>query len=339
MAVKKYPGFIDVHVHLRDPGATHKEDFASGSRAAIAGGFTYVIDMPNNPQPTISINRLKEKINKARETSLCEIGFYFGTNGKNTSSFKKAAAHEAVFGLKIYCNHTTGEMLIEDLADLERIFKAWPVTKPILVHAEGKEMAMAMALAYFYKKRLHVCHVSNQAEVELIRQAKAKGLKVTAGVTPHHLFLTEQDREKLGSLAMMRPPLFSQRDQDALWEAVLDDTIDIVETDHAPHTLEEKKLAEAPNGVPGLETAVSLMFGAVKNKKISEDLLIKLLHDRPKKIFSIPDQADTYVELDLDKTEVVGANGYAGKSTWSPFDGWELPSVQKVVINGSEINV
>ena len=112
MAIERFPGFIDVHVHLRDPGATHKEDFYTGTRAAIKGGFTFVLDMPNNPSPTISIERLSEKIRLADQKAICEVGFHYGTNGKNTETFRDAWSSPKVFGLKVYCNHTTREILL-----------------------------------------------------------------------------------------------------------------------------------------------------------------------------------------------------------------------------------
>lgn len=329
MAAKIFPGLIDVHVHLREPGATHKEDFATGSAAAVRGGFTYILDMPNNPTPTVTLEKLAEKIALADEKAVCDIGFHFGTNGKNLDQFAAAAQNSRVFGLKLYCNHTTGEMLLEDINLLEGVFRSWESEKPLLVHAEGTELAAALGLAHIYGRRLHVCHISQAVEVELVRRAKARGQAVTAGVCPHHLFLTEADRapEKLGSLAMMKPPLGTQADQDALWQGIADRTIDVVETDHAPHTLEEKKGEVPPFGVPGLETAFSLTYKGLKEHELSQDLLLTLLHDRPQEIFQIPDQSQTEIEVDLDATWVVGAEGYASKCGWSPFEGWELPGV------------
>ena len=240
MALKKFPGFIDVHVHLREPGATHKEDFYTGSRAAVKGGFTFMIDMPNNPTPTITKERLDEKISLSKK-ALCDIAFHFGTNGKNTDEFAKVTESSFVYGLKIYCNHTTGEMLIEDLALLEKVFSSWKSTKPILVHAEGIQLAAAIALAYSYNQRIHVCHISQAIEVELVKQAKKRGLSITAGVCPHHLYMTGEVRERMKGYACMKPPLGIPEDQKALWQGLSDGTIDIVETDHAPHTRAEKK--------------------------------------------------------------------------------------------------
>ncbi len=338
MSLKRYPGFIDAHVHLREPGATHKEDFLTGSRAAVKGGFTFMIDMPNNPTPTISAERLAEKVTLADAKSLIDISFHYGTNGKNTDTFAGVWDNPRVFGLKLYCNHTTGEMLIEDLKLLENVFAAWESPKPVLVHAEGVQLAAAIALATLYGRRLHVCHITQAIEVELVRQAKKKNLPITAGVCPHHLFMTDADRETKKGYAVMKPPLGTQADQDACWLGLNDGTIDIVETDHAPHTKEEKEKDPPAFGVPGLETAIGLMFKAVKMGKIKEDLIVPILYDRPKKIFNLPDQGDTYVELDPDKPYICGADGYETKCNWSPFEGMELfGQVQTVVFKGKKI--
>ncbi len=337
MALKKYPGFIDIHVHLREPGATQKEDFRTGSRAAIAGGFTFIIDMPNNPLPTFSLKRVEEKISLSKK-AVCAVGFHFGTNGKNLDSFKAAFSHPKVFGLKVYCNHTTGDFLIDDPRVLEAIFAAWQSPKPIMVHAEGKKIEECIALAKKYNSRLHICHISQKQEVEMVRKAKKRKLKITAGVTPHHLFLIAADGVKLGPFAMMKPPLGLKKNQDTLWQGLVDGTIDLVESDHAPHTKQEK-LGEKPAfGVPGLETTLGLLFKAAHDKKITEKDVIKLLYDNPKKIFNIPNQKDTYIELDPAKLYHVGKNGYETKCGWSPFDKWQLyGKVENVILHGKKI--
>lgn len=337
MALKRFPGFIDPHVHLRDPGATHKEDFGSGARAAAAGGFTFVLDMPNNPTPTTSIERLEEKVALATEKSVVDLGFNYGTDGKNLDTFADAAASPHVFGLKLYCNHTTGEMLLQDIHLLEGVFRSWQSEKPILVHAEGTELAAALTLAHLYDRRLHVCHISQAVEVELVRRAKAKGQQVTSGVCPHHLFLTNNDVEKLGSHAIMKPPLGTPVDQAELWNGLNDGTIDIIETDHAPHTAQEKEGDAPPFGVPGLETAVGLLYLAVHDGRIPADLVPKLLHDSAQEIFNIPEQPDTFVELDPDEAWIVGPP-FAGKTQWSPFDGWEVyGKIHTVTLRGRKL--
>lgn len=337
MAIVRYPGLIDVHVHLREPGATHKEDFITGSRAAIKGGFTRVLDMPNNPIPTTTIARLKQKIKLAQKAS-CQIGFHFGTNGKNLKHFKSAYKNKNVYGLKLYCNHTTGEMLIEDINLLTKVFAAWNSQKPILVHAEGVQLSAVIALAHLYKRKLHVCHISQAVEVKLVSLAKKSGQNITAGVCPHHLFMTNKDVPKIGSLAMMKPPLGTKQDQNALWQGINDHTIDVVGTDHAPHTLKEKESKTPPFGVPGLETAVGLLYLGVKKKLIRKTFIRKLLYDNPKKIFSLPSQTNTYIKVDEDRSWTVGKDGYETKCNWSPFDGWKLPAkVTQVVIKGKTV--
>jgi len=333
MALKKFPGFIDVHVHLREPGATQKEDFLTGSRAAVTGGFTFIIDMPNNPIPTFTIEALDKKIRLSKK-AVCEIGFHFGTNGKNLDQFEAAFAHPRVFGLKIFLNQTTGDFLIDDPTLLEQIFAAWNSEKPIMVHAERENVKKCISLAQKYSRRLHICHISQKQEVAMVRKAKKKGLKVTAGVTPHHLFLIDKDVEKLGPFAMMKPPLGTKSDQNALWQGLKDKTIDIIESDHAPHTKEEKLADKPAFGVPNLETTLGLLFKAVHDKKLKLADIVRLLYKNPQKIFNIPLQKNTYIELDPKKPYTAGENGYQTKCAWSPFDEWELfGNVKSVTIN------
>ena len=162
----------------------------------------------------------------------------------------------------------------------------------------------------------------------MVRKAK-KYQNITAGVTPHHLFLDN---------AVVKPPIGSKVDRHALWEAIADKTIDIVESDHAPHTISEKKSEKPPSGVPGLETTLGLLFLAVHQKKLKEADVIRLLYTNPKKIFHIPDQKKTYIECDPEKAYRIGDGGYKSKCGWSPFDGWKAyGKVEKVVFNGKEI--
>lgn len=324
MSLIRFPGLIDIHVHLRDPGATHKEDFTTGTRAAVSGGFTYVLDMPNNPVPTITPERLNEKINLSIKKAICDVEFHYGTDGNNLSTFAGIAKNPHVFGLKIYCNHTTGTLLIEDKTILDQIFSAWKYAKPILVHAEKTQLEYALYLAAKYKRRLHVCHISQAAEVKMVRRKKLGGMAVSAGVTPHHLFLTEIDLEKLGSFAVMKPPLGSKIDQDALWEGLLDGTIDLVESDHASHTIEEKQKEPPAFGVPGLETTLGLLLKAVHEDKLTLEHVKQFLYDRPKALFSIPDQQATYIEFDPEKPYTLKNENLNTKCGWSPFAGWEL---------------
>ncbi len=337
MAIQRFPGFIDVHVHLRDPGLTQKEDFYTGSRAAVKGGFTFLLDMPNNPVLTTSAESLAEKVHLSGK-GMVDIGFYFGTTGENLNVFSEIDKDPRVFGLKIYCNLTTGNYVVRDATVREKILAAWTSPKPIAVHAEGEMVGEMIQLAIKYDRRLHICHVSQAIEVDAIRRAKKTFPKLSAGVTPHHLFLTADDKKTLGNNARMKPELGTQNDQDALWEGLRDGTIDVVESDHAPHTIDEKKNDPPPFGVPGLETTLGLLWKAVHAQKIKRADVIKFLYDNPKKLFSIPTQLDTYIELDPDKPYSIGADGYETKCGWSPFNSWEAyGKVQTVVYKGNLI--
>ena len=235
------PGLIDPHVHLRDPGQTQKEDFLSGTSSALAGGFTTVLDMPNNTKPVTTENLLKEKMQIAQNKIVCDIGFYFGSLGDNLDEFEKVKDH--VFGLKLYLNMTTGGFIIDDVETLRKIYSKWQeVTqgkKPILLHAEEDVFNFVAKIVEETKQPTHIVHVSSEEELTKIIKLKEKGLPITTGVTPHHLFLTKDDEKKLGSFGLMKPSLKSQSDQDFLWKHFND--IDIVESDHAPYTKEEKE--------------------------------------------------------------------------------------------------
>ncbi len=338
MSLQRLPGLIDAHVHLREPGATQKEDFYTGSRAAIAGGFTFILDMPNNVVPILTRELLEEKIALAKEKAICDIGFHFGTNGHNLEEFARVWDMPEVYGLKIYCNHTTGAMLIEDPVLIENIFSAWKSDKPILVHAEGPQLIMVLSMAEKYNKRMHVCHITQASEVELVRQAKAKNLQITSGVCPHHFYFTKDAVETKKGYAMMKPPLGTEADQASLWLGLKDGTIDIVETDHAPHTKEEKESDKPAYGVPGLESALGLLYKAVKDGKITNEDVLKFLYTNPKKIFGIPEQPDTYIEVDPDMSYIEGENGYETKCGWSLYEGMTLyGKVETVVLRGKKI--
>lgn len=328
----KLPGLIDPHVHLREPGATQKEDFETGTKAAIAGGYTTVLDMPNNPTPTVTQKALQEKINLATGRIFADVGFHFGASKESIQYFPQI--QDKVFGLKLYMNHTTGELLIEDEAILEEIFSKWTKEKPVLVHAEAETLEKAISLAKKFGNKLHVCHVSLKKEAEMIKKAKEKGLNVSSEVTCHHLFLTEEDQKRLGPFGMMKPPLRSKEDQNALWEGIKDGTVDMIGSDHAPHTKEEKLGEKVPNGVPGLETSLPLLLTAVSDGRITIEKLIELTSINPRKVFNVPEQEDTYTEVDLEEQYTINEKLYT-KSGWTPFAGMKVKGkVKKVVLRG-----
>jgi dihydroorotase-like cyclic amidohydrolase len=336
MPLRRLPGLIDVHVHLRDPGATHKEDFSTGTAAALAGGVVAVLDMPNNTPPTVSEQRLSEKARIASEKARCDFGFYLGTTRDNTDGGATLSRHVA--GLKIYLDQTYGPLKMADPAALIDHFQNWPTARPIAVHAEGLAAAAAIALARVYDKRLHICHVSRQAEIELIRKAKeswgAKADKLTCEVTPHHLFLTQANVARLGSLAHVKPSLGTEEDRAALWDNL--DIVDVIASDHAPHTTAEKEGPEPPPGVPGLETTLPLLLTAVADGRLSWERLIELTSENPARIFGLKQDARTYIEVDPDDRYALEGSSLRTKCGWTPFEGMTVRGrVVRVHLHGA----
>lgn len=309
------PGLIDLHVHLRDPGQTHKEDFYTGTSAALAGGFTTIVDMPNNLVAVTTAELLEEKIANAKSKTVCDIGFNFGTLGDNYDEFEKIK--DKAVGLKIYLNQTTGNFIINK-DKLAEIYAAWPSDKPIFLHAEEDVSDLVLSTLRKYPKRTHLCHLSSQKELEFIMQAKSEGLPITCGVTPHHLFLSEEDESSLDGLGLMKPYLKSKSDQDFLWQNL--SSIDVIESDHAPHTLEEKRAENPPFGVPGLETTLPLMLTAEREGRISREDLINKLHTKPAEILGIKPDENTKIEVDLSEYEIRNED-LKTKCGWSPFAG------------------
>lgn len=326
------PGLIDPHVHLRDPGQTHKEDFYSGTSAALAGGFTLIVDMPNNAEPITTKARLNAKIASAKSQIVSDIGFHFGTLADNFDEFPKVA--KQTVGLKIYLNKTTGNFLI-DKEKLLGIYKAWPKNKPILLHAEDDVLPDVLEVVRQTKHPTHICHVSSKDELEFVIKAKQEGLPMTCGVTPHHLFMTESEVKTKGPFALMKPSLKAKADQDFIWNHL--DAVDVIESDHAPHTLEEKQGNEPPFGVPGLETTLPLLLQAVKEKRLTQNDVIDRLYTNPKRIFKLPEQTDTEIKVELASFEVKNRN-LKTKAGWTPFDGMKLTGlVREVVLRGKTI--
>lgn len=319
------PGLIDPHVHLRTPGQTHKEDFRTGTKAAIAGGFTAVIDMPNNNIPITSYQLLIEKKKLAKKDILCDMGFYFGSLGDNLDQFAKVK--KEVLGLKLYLNQTTGGFII-DKKSLFSIYNAWPKSLPILVHAEEDVIDLVIQVCKKTKKKTHVCHVSSKEELEKIIKAKKKGLPITCGVTSHHLFLTEKDVKRLKSFGMMKPPVYDGFSEFAFKNLK---HIDCIESDHAPHTKKEKVSSTPPYGVPNLETTLGLLLTAESKGMLTIKDIKRLCHDGPAKIFGI--SQDSKIEIDENEEWTVKGSKLFTKCKWSPFENLKLRGkVKKVYI-------
>jgi dihydroorotase len=331
----RLPGLADVHVHLRVPGGEHKEDFFTGTAAAVAGGFTTVLAMPNTTPPIATRETLHDVQQRARDEALCDVHFYAGASPDHLDELP-SLANETV-GLKIYAEQTYGPLRIDNLATLLACFRAWPKDKPIAMHAEGRTIAVGIGLAAAFGQHVHFCHVSRADEIALIAAAKARGLPITCEVTPHHLFLTEADAVRLGPLGDMRPRLTTQADVDALWSHI-NTTIDCIATDHAPHTRDEKLGFDAPPGVPGLETALPLMLTAVAEGRLSLERLVALMAHNPRRIFSLPEQPETWIEVDLDAAYTLSDSGLHTKCGWSPFSSMPVRGkVESVQLRGLPI--
>jgi dihydroorotase len=329
------PGLVDVHTHLRVPGGEHKEDYASGTAAALAGGVTAILAMPNTSPPLSTPEALREARRSAAGAIRCDVGLYAGASRETVDRLGECAPYAVA--LKIYLNETFGPLRVEDLTTLQRCFEGWPAAKPIAMHAERQSVAVGIGLAATFDRHVHFVHVSRKDEIELIAAAKDRGLPVSCEVTPHHLFLPEADGGRLGPLGQMRPPLARPEDVDALW-AHIDSTVDCIATDHAPHTLAEKRSAEPPPGVPGLETSLPLMLTAVHEGRLTLDRLAELMAGNPRRIFHLPEQPETWVEVDPEAAVTVGGERLYTKCGWTPFAGMRLRGrVRRVILRGEVV--
>ncbi len=328
------PGLIDVHTHLRVPGGEHKEDFATGTAAALAGGVTMVLAMPNTNPPLTTPAALQTARDAAAAGIRCDVGLYAGASAEDIDLLPQLASRAVA--LKIYLNDTFGKLRVDDLPTLVECFRRWPREKMIALHAEKQSVAVAIGLAATYDRPIHIVHVSRREEIELIADAKMRGLPVTCEVSPHHLFLTVADAARLGPLGDMRPVLGTADDVAALWDH-LDDTIDCIATDHAPHTLDEKRSANPPPGIPGLETSLPLMLAAVTDGRLTVERLTALMHDNPRRIFGLPPQPDTWVEVDMTPW-TIPAGGWRTKVGWTAFEGLRAGGrVRRVVLRGRTV--
>ena len=353
------PALIDPHVHFRTPGAEHKEDWMTAAKAAIHGGVTTVIDMPNTIPACTTYERLYEK--KARIASQLEQVkiplrhyLYFGVDRNCLNEISRTK--NEIIGLKIFMGSSTGELLLDDDISLEKAFaEAAKNNLLVAVHAEDEEtlkkmkdrhpkatdpsfhsiircreaaiiaVTKAIKLAEKYRVRLNVLHISTKEEVDIIREAKLRGITVFAETTPQHLFLTIDDYALWGTKVQMNPPIRTQTDQDALWKGLLDGTIDTIGTDHAPHTIAEKELpfGKAPSGIPGIETVLPLLLDAYNKKRITLERIVQLTRYNIEAIFKLPMQDDV-VLVDLNKTKTVQDENLKTKCGWSPFSGRQL---------------
>ncbi|OGJ45826.1 hypothetical protein A2272_06085 [Candidatus Peregrinibacteria bacterium RIFOXYA12_FULL_33_12] len=333
------PGIIDCHVHFRTPGQEYKEDFESGSKAALMGGVTTVLDMPNNVPPIFTNELLEKKRAIVSKMSLVDFGLYFGTNGENLDEIKKV---KNVAGVKVYMNVTTGNLLITDPEVLQKLFK---VKQRYALHAEGETFDLALKYLLESSNEFYLCHASLKREVDKVRDLKKNGnKKVFMEACPHHLFLNKEDREKHGGYCCVKPELASLEDQNALWEGLKDYTIDTIATDHAPHTKAEKESEKPAFGVPGVEFSLPLMLNEVSKGRLTLQDIVRLMSYNPAKIFGIKNKGEikegfdadlVLVDLNLEK-EIKNGN-VVSKCGWTPYAGRICKGWPVMTIRGGEV--
>ncbi|MCA9248547.1 MAG: dihydroorotase [Planctomycetales bacterium] len=349
------PGVIDDQVHFRDPGLTHKEDLAAASRACAKGGVTTFLEMPNTNPTTTTCQRLEEKLLLAAGKSIVNYGFYVGATTDNVAELRRA---ERTPGIKIFIGSSTGNMLVDEQQALERIFAESSL--PITAHCEDEntvranrerfdggrsvddhsrirdETAAILAttraidLAKRHRHRFHVLHVSTGAETELFRDHS--GL-ITAEACPHHLFFSVDDYARLGTLVQMNPSLKTRADNARIWQALLDGRIQVVATDHAPHTLEEKKqpYPKSPSGLPAVENSLALMLNQVNLGRCSLEQVVHWMCEAPARVWDIVDKGRIEVGYDADlvlvdlgRTATIRNEEQLTKCGWSPWHGESL---------------
>ena len=346
------PGVIDVHTHMREPGITSKEDFATGSRACAKAGVTTFYDMPNTIPTTTTLEALRDKKKLASEKSIVNYGFHFGgSRNNNIDEIKKVLEAKEANTVKIFMNVTTGEMLIEDEDILKNVFKN---SKLVLVHAENEMIDKAVEYNKNYGNGLYVCHIPSKEELKKVLEAK-KNPELNTGkhpvyaeVTPHHLFLNEEIRESTDRnkmLLRMKPELRTKKDNEFLWEALNNGEVDTIGTDHAPHLISEK-LEKITFGMPGVETSLALMLNAYNEGKVKLEMIQKLMSENPARIMKISKRgkleegyyADV-IAVDLDKEWTVGVEDtIESKCGWTPYENWKLKGKNVLtIVNGKVV--
>ncbi|MBN2387882.1 MAG: amidohydrolase family protein [Anaerolineales bacterium] len=332
----KLPGLIDPHVHLREPGAIHKEDWDSGTAAALAGGVTLILAMPNTNPPIFDAETLDLALDAARAKAHCDYAQFLGAGPAVRATH---APPLPVAGLKMYLDSTFGELRLDDMTLWQQHFRTWPRNLPIVAHSESRSMAAVILMAAIYDRPVHIAHISLKEEVLLIKAAKERGIQVTCEVSPHHLFLTKDDIPSISQgypgRGEVRPRLATREDVEALWANL--DVIDCFATDHAPHTLAEKTGANPPPGFPGLETLLPLLLTASDDGRLTVDQIIEKSMINPRKIFNLPEQPETWVEVDEWARYEIRAAEMHSRCGWTPFDGWQVRGrVRRVVLRGQE---
>lgn len=364
------PGVIDTQVHFREPGLTHKEDLSTGTLSAVAGGVTTVFEMPNTDPLTISAESLQDKLDRAEKRAWCDYAFFMGGCAENAADIAALEMLPGCCGVKIFMGSSTGSLLAAQDDVILSILKSG--TRRVALHAEDedrlkarkyiaeashdvrdhphwrdeetalKAVQRAVRLARQAGRRIHLLHVTSAGEMDFL--ARHKDI-ATVEVTPQHLTLSAPEcYERIGTLAQMNPPVRDKRHQEALWRSVQNGTVDVIGSDHAPHTLEEKlkPYPASPSGMTGVQTMLPVMLDHVHKKNLSLERLVDLLAHGPQRIYQIAGKgrlaagydAD-FAIVDLKKSRAITNKWIQSKCGWTPFDGMTVTGwVQGTVLRG-----
>ena len=363
------PGIIDTQTHFREPGSTDVEDLESGSRAAVLGGVTSLFEMPNTNPPTSNLVEFDKKLQLAKNRMHSNYAFYFGATPENTEQLSKLKDVEGCCGVKLFAGSSTGKLLVDKEADIEKVISS--SDRIVSIHSEDEEIlklrkkfikkgnvhshpewrntecAMSstrrvVKIAERYNKRIHVLHVTTKEEVDYLAMHKKN---VTFEITPQHLTLYAPDcYDKLGTYAQMNPPLRTKEHYDRLWVAIKNNIVDVLGSDHAPHSKEnkDKEYPNTPSGMPGVQTIFPVMLDHVNNGKLTLEQLIKLMCENPCRIFGIKNRgyikegydADLTI-VDMNKEVVIKDEMIASKCGWTPFNNHKVKGFPAgTIVNG-----
>jgi dihydroorotase len=367
------PGCIDTQTHFREPGSTDTEDLHSGSRAAIAGGITSVFEMPNTNPPTSNMKEFQRKLDLAKNRMYCNYAFYFGATADNAHDLASLEGLEGCCGIKLFAGSSTGNLLVAEENDIEKVFKN--ASKVVAVHSEDEEILnrnkklikegdvhthpiwrsdecaisstrRIVRIAERYKKKAHILHVTTKQEIDFLSQHKGN---ITFEITPQHLTIYAPDcYDKLGTYAQMNPPLRDKSHYDRLWYGVKNNLNDTIGSDHAPHLKvnKEKTYPNSPSGMPGVQTLMPVMLNHVNDGKLTLSQLVKLVCENPVKIFGIQnkgfikEQYDAdFTIIDMHKTIEIKNENIESKCGWSPFDGFKFKGTPVSTIIGGKIKM
>jgi len=363
------PGIIDTQVHFREPGSTDAEDLESGSRAAVLGGVTALFEMPNTNPPTSNLVEFDKKLQAAKNRMHSNYAFYFGATPNNTDQLAQLKDVEGCCGVKLFAGSSTGNLLVDKEADIEKVIsssdrivsihsedediiklrKKFIKKGDVHSHAEWRNVEVAMSstrrvvkIAERYNKKIHILHVTTREEVDFLAMHKKN---VTFETTPQHLTMYAPDcYDKLGTYAQMNPPIRTKEHYDRLWVAIKNNIVDVLGSDHAPHLKEnkDKEYPNTPSGMPGVQTIFPVMLDHVNNGKLSIQQLINLMCENPCKIFGIKNKgyikegfdADLTI-ADMNKEVTIKNEMIASKCGWTPFNNYKVKGFPVgTIVNG-----